>query len=494
MIFRVFTLAPQHLVLLLPLTFLVVEAGANAVFGYRRAIGGNAPMVVALLQAAMYAGVALLAAEIVLRWGGLTGKSQKTFAGVVLAGCLLWSQVCGWSIIGAVIGDAQVARETQALKGSITRDTLRGNQTELKKLADVGTPKEIQERIEAQYATFIKQAGKTVGEATNKCADPGWAPNTCKRVAELKADLARAERKSVLEKNVSAGVDAVGKGPQVSAGATDVAVPVGMMLRFGLGDSEEKLTEDARFWMQVFVVAMITLLATAGFPLVGFGHDRLSELAADPKPYLAVRTLLAAPELAMDLDPYGQPHAQRPPARAHDGLSQYQPQVLPPNHPSLFTASAVPPNTSHGGSSAHVAPNVTINVGADRPLASQALAGPESTRQRDGEQATSTPSRLAQAAPVIVDAPAAPDRPVDRSSIKAHLDQLAVFRAASLADAPGMMVSADDLVRRYGAWAGGRAMQREAFLTLFEQLVPMRTIGGVRHFMDVTFRIGARAS
>src|SRR5208282_6857522 len=84
----------------------------------------------------------------------------------------------------------------------------------------------------------------------------------------------------------------------------------------------------------------------------------------------------------------------------------------------------------------------------------------------------------------------APDKPVDRNPVRQLMDDLLVFKASAVVEQPGAAVGADDLYGRYAAWAGPKAITKDAFHTMFSALTNVQSavFGGVQHYSGIALR------
>lgn len=460
MILRALMLVPAHPILALPFVFLFVEAGLNATFGWRQA-GGGLLNPGAWLVAAMYAAFALIAAEIVMRWHQTAGRRPvRALYALMIAICIGWSQLAGWAVTGVRIADAQVTRDDQATRGDVTRSQLADARAELKGLAGVASPAEIESRIAAQLATWVKGPNTTLGAATRDCQQPAIVPTLCKRVEEMRAELARARRKAELTGQVSSGAVALERAPHVASGAVDVAIPVGILQRAGVEGRREEIESAVRFWLNVFMVAAVSMLATFGFAAVGFTHGDFGG---------------TSPPARKAEDSFLEPGRHPVPAPVMRPIYARRAPAPRPAEPEIL-----PPSGQRGGDI-----HITVGAGASPVTAPADRSGLPSA---GAPLVPVEPPSRAAAKPLPSPAPAR--RPVDRSAVEALMDQLLVFREACLVDRPGAMLSLEQVYARYASWSHGRGMDRGALETMLPTITGLSRVdfGGVAHLADVELR------
>jgi hypothetical protein len=421
----------QRPILIAFATIWVIEAGMNALFGYRR--GGEGA--VGLFYAALFLAIAYIAAWLPTQFQAIHGNSwvdwgQRLLLGLSVMFCVVVSQVAGWSVAGVTLADGQVQRQTKAGAGAVSRDELSRLRAAQAAIGHQPEPAQVEAQIAADLSTVIKATGKTVADATSNCADPSWAPVTCKRVAGLKVDLEKARAAKQLPSQIAAAVKAAGASPQLAEGAPDVDVLTAVFATS---------PEQVKFWFPVVLVGIIGFFANFGFAMAGAGAR--------------------------------QDHADdwlRPP--------QYLPRYEPPPAPR-----PVQPTPSGGGGGQH------FHFQFDKTGAPSVSASAAAMAKADAVDAVIVPVATPRDSTPPV-SPVAPDHPVDRTGVRQLTDMLLTFKAACLHDAPGQLAAADEVYARYRAWAGGRAVAKPAFVTMFGALVSRTEFGGVDHFAGVSLR------
>lgn len=291
--------------------FLVVwgaEASMNALYGYRSGAVVSTPgglLYGAILLAFAFCGAWLGVKFLAIRGYTAQAWGRRLFLGVPLLGCILLSQVTGWSVMGITIADGSASRENKSSAREAKLSTLKRAQEDRKLLGSQPSPLEVQAKIDKELQTYVRKEDKTVGTITSNCAKPDWAPTVCRRVADLKIQLQSAERAVELDQKIAAGGSAV-----EASGAVGAANARTSTLEKLTGWSSEELD----FWLNIFLVAMIGFFANLGATLAGF---------ADPH----IATAIGATEGSTSATPSSDHHHH-----------YYQPQVAMPPYPPPMPA------------------------------------------------------------------------------------------------------------------------------------------------------------
>jgi hypothetical protein len=442
----------EHPILLAFGAVWALEAGMNAIYGYRRGGGG----IGALGYAAVFLAIAFIAAWLPTRLAHVHRDDPllmgKRFALIVLTAlCFLMSQMAGNAVVGVTMADGAAKRDQDATNHSTAKEKLDRYRVESKVLGTQPAPDQVQARIDAELATVVRRAGQTVGEISNNCADASAAPAPCQRVAKAKTELASAKRKAELDALIDKASGSFNHTETVAEGSPETQVIARLT---GYAD------DDVRFWWNVALVFMIGLFANFGFAIAGFG-----------------RPDAAAPHAAAGWADGGTGHWPPPPA---------YPMLPPPSAPS---AQQQPQQHSGFPGSRQDIHLHLAAAGAGSPPSSAAAPAPQphgpspSARVPAEAHPKSSPMAHSPSTP-------APGSPVDRNPLREKLDDMLTFRAFALMDQQGAAIGADDLYRRYASWAGPKAVADGAFHTLFSAATNVRSmaLGGMAHYQDVAFR------
>jgi hypothetical protein len=455
----------DHPILWAWLVIFFAEAGMNVMFGLR--FGG-------LFYASIFGAMAVLGAYMAdklfeVRGQSLAAWGQRFKYGLPTLVAILLSQVSGWSVMGVTISDGLAAREIAADGSADLRAQLKAKRDALAKRSDVATASEIETQIAALMAVYVSKGKGTVGELTEQCAKPDWAPVTCRKVAELRATLAQAGTAAALPAEITALQKRLDE-----AGATGSSGAQLDVLTTLTGAT----TDQAKFGLSLLFVAAVGLFSNLGLALIGgraepeamttgwsYGPPRL----AGPAQAYAAADAYGAPEGygARDMGPM--PEGPRPGGRPP--VARPHPLDLPDHAGGALTA---------GGAQAtmHAAP-INIYMGSEP--------------QRAAAQAPSAAVR-AGALPALAGNDAA-GQPIDRNGVNELTDQLLAFRAARLADMPGSSVPSSHLYEAYQSWSGPRAIARAAFDTMFPAVTRLQPVlfGGQAHYRGVALVTDAQA-
>ena len=465
----------------------LIEVLVNALFGYR--IAGVPLMAVTVSIAFMgaFCGIAFRDVHGLDAWAWI----RRTAFGLVFFACLAFSQWSGWSVFSQMLADGSVINDVTAKQGSVARDELTRLEAQQKKVGVTRAVATIENEINAALNIVIKQTGKTVREATRECADPSYAPSTCRKVDGLKTELATAKEAASLPERIASQLAAVGKAPKVASGDAYMS---GAERVFGAGK------DDLRHYFVLFVTALIGIIANLGPALIGLagpggnsppgaraGGDWGAPGPQGPHPHSGHY----APQYAGYPPPQYWPHYQpRIAAPAQEVLPPQHARSAQPGHhtqhaPVHYGAPQGAPQSMHG------AP-INIHFGAAAPLPPHAAAAPISAPATASfaNPPEQTFSRVAADVPALPP-PEPASRPVATGRLKEIIDQLLTFEAACIVAMQGAVVTADELLARYRSWAGGRAMGAVAFLECYGEysaLATRREFGGQVHFEGIQLR------
>lgn len=262
----------KHKILIAVLAVWALEAGMNALYGYNWGSASSRPA--GILYGGIFLAFAFIGAWLGVKWLAIKGWDtwlpyiHRLILGIPLLGCITLSQITGWSVLGITIADGGAARENKAQVRTTRLSQLDQARKDRAKLGDQRDPKVVAAEIDAKYMIFIKKQSKTIRELTNECKEPDWAPSVCKEIGVLTAQLRAAESAKELDAKIeqSAGVvDSIG---HVSSGQAETNV---LQRITGATDA------DIKFWISVFIVAMIGLFANLGFTLAGFADPSIAE-------------------------------------------------------------------------------------------------------------------------------------------------------------------------------------------------------------------------
>lgn len=434
-----------------------LETAMNAAFGWSKGIGWALGFICIAIFGSVL-GVMFRQIE----GAGTMAQVKRCLLALPFLFCFAMSQVAGWSVAAVQLADGSVSRGVKAASGATAREDLDRLRAQQKAVGVAVDPAQIEAQIAAQMAIYIKQASKTVGEATRQCAEPSWAPVACRKVADLKAELARAQTASGLPDKIAAAAKRAAAAPMLA----EADPYLDNLIRV---TGAEK--DDVKFWFVAAFVGLLGFIANVG-PALLVGPNR---------------------------QPSGQPAGAGGREPAGPRGPRYLP-APPAEHWGFFDGPNRQPYGQPAGSGggASVAPNINISVGgsphgagaAAVPAAGEVVSAPALPPLLHYQAARAIASDAIQLAPVIS------ERPADQSNVKRMLDQLAVFRADQLVDAPGAIVSADWVWQRYVVWAGPRAMGRPMFDALLPDVTGIARTGlaGDVHYHDVQLRPAAQVA
>ena len=462
-------------VVMAPLACLIASCAMN-VHAAHALSGGSMTVVAIFLSIAMmtaYCGTTGLALP---AW---TFRKQMLIGFFVIG--IVVDQFSAWQTLGIQFADGQVARDSKATGLGSVSETLKRKRQEL---ADLGRTRPIDTIDAAAYLEC-----KVVGP----------------RCTALREELGRARRAAQLDKEIPALVAQLEGREQVASGQVQFTVPI--QIAQGVLDwwyrpapAPHVQGDHISFTVMMVLAAVVCLLANMGFWLVGVGHEPTPTAHAGPPLQLPPPSAASAPAVPLAPAPGGpQGAAAAPPAPAVEhGLPQW-PAGGPPL-PSDFARGAcdvarerylpAAPGAPGGGSS------VSITIGGV-PVAGQAQApgaAPVAPVIDVKEEAPPEPIRPRHDLDALE-----PDQPVDRTRVRRQLsdaeraacDVILAFEAACVVASPGAMVSAENLYRRYQAWAGARAIEPEAFVALWPELTgrDLVSLGGQLHVQGLALRV-----
>lgn len=469
----------------------LLETSSNALFGFRYA-GGFANLPAAVIMAVASVAVAVFGALMAEKCGHLSWNNPaKWKLGTLAMLCVAFSFVAGLRLVGVTMADGALKRERAATKGAVAGDKLDAKRAARKALGVQPDPKQIEASIAKELAVFIGKADKTVGAATKNCAEPNWAPAVCKRVGDLRVRLADAEQARALDGEIEQAAASVDGAPVVAGGDPDMQRVASLLPGW--------TPQDVKDWLPVAIVAIMTLIANFGWSLVG--SSSAPPRADAPPMYLPRRA-----------DGWGdEPDGWAPPS-PHGGGDFGGPRRHAPRETaggeSMF---GVQPSAGGNGGYAAAAPAnltgspISIVFGAGSVPSTNAAPGVTAPAYQPPvagdarSQGVSQPVLVRQPRHDIASLPA-DGPPVDRSGMVAGIDGeqqqpadvVMAFRAACLVEAPGSMVPADAVYRRYAAWAGPRAVTQAAFEALATAVgIGVVRVAGHAHVRDVMLRASA---
>lgn len=351
----------------------------------------------------------------------------------------LLSQFAGWRVVGVSLADGGLKREIAAGDLESWRNERRA----------LGTPRPV---------AAIRNDLDLEMRATSKAFPNGDGPKALK----LKNELAMAERAADLEQKIQNA----GKGGFKTAGAENAIAQ--RVIGFD--------KETSQLVLVVSLVGLIGFVANFGLALVnvvrgpqGGGGGGGSHYRRQPD------------ETWQDFA-----HRVGEPSRMID----VAPRSLLLPGPAAGHSSSTAPVTINISPSGVTPSTPVMQQGAPLATTAAAAGAPESSVSG----APRPPRRDLPALPA--DGP-----PVDRSRVTRELsdeerpaaDVILTFRAACVVDAPGGLVSGEQLYKRYQHWAGERALEMRAFLRLFGDVTGIRVadVSGFAHAHDVALRMGA---
>lgn len=423
---------------------------------------------------------------------------------VVIGGQLLLGQWAGWQAIGLNLAKNTAELDTHALSHSTNVSALQAAQAERDRLGE-------QRPIDAIAAERELECKRT-----SRAYRDGKGP----RCTALMTEEAAARRAAELDAQLPELKQTLNSGEQI----TDANAPfrVAMTISSALaskisGKPVEIGREDVLFGFKVFFVALLEFLATLGPWLL-----QLTAPARKPAPSIEPGAWVNS--INRRLEHAGSPRAAAHEAREHlqmafdvpaperlpvtvgmapgreevarhggDGL--YQPQATPA--PSFNNGTAPgsdarqPQSNSIHGAPINLYFGASDALGANRAPA-PALPAPSPAVMVD----TVADGNVTQLRSVQKEAfaPAAPDRPADRSKLRDALDGLCVFFAARVLALEGGWVPADEMFEAYQEWAGPRALSARAFHSMFEVATgcELRIVGDAPHYGNVKLRACAK--
>lgn len=359
---------------------------------------------------------------------------------------LVLGQYSGWQTIGMTLSRGAGALDHQATSRATLSDEITALRSER---TAIGTVRPV--------ATIEAEEVLECGKVSRRYPD-GVGPECTK----LRAEKGQAQRARLIDAKLPELVAKQGGG----ATLTDAEAPYKVAQSLLAAISGKAVTtDDVRYWFAIFITLALEFMATLGPPLFGIGGMRPSPMPYydpfDPAALPPVPGALPAPPRLPRLPgPYSAASGHA--GRANHGY----------DHDAAGGAAGTHSATSHS------AP-ITINLTPSPTAAPSAASSPAARAAKPR-----SPRHDVGAQP-------AHDPPVDRRPVQEAIDGLLAFRAACVAEAPGGLVAAADLYRRYTAWRGDRALAEAAFHAMFGELtgVPSADIAGVRHYRDVALRV-----
>ena len=422
-----------------------LEAAMNALYGYRRGGGG----IGAVGYAAVFFAIACIAAWLPIRLGHIARYDPWRWAKVpifclLIALCFGLSQMAGNAVMGVTVADGAAKRDKAAENYATQQERLKAFREERARLGVQPDPSQIEARIQAELLTTVGRYSETVGSLSKDCKDVSEAPNACGRVVKLRAELATAKRKADLDRLIEAQGARVGGTEAIAGGSPETKL---------IADATGWSDDDVRRGWNVALVFVFGLFANFGFALLDRSHGRGTS--------------------SSDVN-WGSPHALAPSAA-----------------PPSFSLLAAPAQTI---SPPPLSPPQTVNhfhVGAASPVAPGAPAAP--SPQPLGPSPQAQPAAAGAPHPstqLMIAASPAPDKPVDRNPVRQLIDDILIFKAHALIEQQGAAIGADDLYNRYAAWAGPKAVAKDAFHTMFCAATSARSavFGGIQHYADISLR------
>lgn len=451
----------QNPVVVAPLLALVATLVMNARTGYAL---GNRSLLIALVFIALglltaYAGTVGLALK---RW------SPRKFGLVCwLVIGLALDQLCGWQTVGLLFADGQAARDSQATGLSSLSSSLKSKRAELEKLGVTRPAGAIEADMRLECAKTSRAYPDGVGPACTK----------------LKAELAGAERARALEKEIAALLPQIESHAQVAEGAVQYDVPLAVartLVASVDAKAAERITvSDIVFGFEMFLVAVLGIVANMGFWMVGVRHgpeDEPHDAGRGSGPGASgddwgPRLLTSASGADLRRSADAAPATDWGPARASDAAAS---QAASPAQVAAMPAANAPIN-------------LTLHMpGAAPQAAPGAAAMPQQASPLVASQAVTPAAPVSAASP----SPAASERPAQRSSINAAVDRILTFRAACLTEAGAeALLAIPAAYDRYVRWAQGRAVSAPAFQALMEASgATLTSIAGETHIIGAALR------
>lgn len=409
-----------------------VEAWWNARYGYQRGDGS-------LTYAGLLLGIALTGLWLGVKFNSIDDAdprrkwAKKAGVALPIVFCISLSQLTGWAAMGWTLADGGAKRETASKDRARLVSAL--------------------DRYEAERAKIgVTRAVKAIeAEKAKECVTPtprnGDGPN-CKR---LKMELATAERAIALDGLIVETAKELKGVKQVGAAGADNSV----LRRFtGLDDAE------ITFWMTIVLVAAVGIFGTLGPALVGLGLPPAAppQAGAAPQPQLPPPAGVQRPWSHLDEWPQVPQHAAPP----------VQQTIIPPAN-----VSGAPINI-HFGAAAGGTSAAPEQVVARSPLSPRPKVQPVGATRAEPQRRLRGDRTAAQV-------------PVKRDRINQLCDELMAFKAACLVTSAAGMTPVDDVWHRYQAWAGGGAMAKAAFDTMFGEICGVQRVefGGAQHWDGV---------
>lgn len=445
----------------------LIETVSNGVFGYR--VGGG-PLLAGCVFLAFFG--ACMGLGIRKALAPPVDTSGRIWAGLMIVpflACFALSQAAGWAVFSQLLADGRVRMGVEATGGKVARGELARLEARQKLLGIQRPASSIEPEEKHECARRSQSYKDGVGPACTK----------------LRAELALAREAESLPGKIKAALGDVGKAPKVADGDAMLGVAKRMF-------SAE--ADDLTFWFVIGFVALMGFVANFG-PALVFASDHPRPPGADVHPFGGYG---AGGYPGPDGGPGGGGGGGGLRRDTVQDVMGYAVRALPPPGPSQFAALPAGGPVGGGSYAMHGAP-INIHLSAAGPLAPPHAVDQPATQHLTASPvpARAVPPPRRDIAAISADAP-----PVDRSRIQRGLapaeieagDVLLAFEAACLVPMPGSMITADDLYRRYQAWAGPRALSAAVFGRLFGDVTGYEAepIGSAMHYRGVALKAGVQ--
>lgn len=463
----------RHPILLGWMVIFCVHAGLNSKLGHE--MGGGEGMG-ALFYAAAFLGFAVVGAWAADQIAQASGARQAGLIGIALCQLLI-GQMAGWQALGLTLSKGQGTLEAKADARKTTKDALDAKRAELARIGIV------------RPASAIEPDRALECEKKSKIYPDGVGP----KCSALKAEEAMSARARDLEKEIDALSAKLSSGPALKSASDAWAAPQALAQGVASGWAwiwggapATVSPDDVRFGWMVFLVFALEFFGTFGLALIRHGAGGEPHSGSGP-----------ASRLVPAGDPSPSPDGGDRLREALDAMAS----GLRLGLPAPAQMAALGPPADYDRTPAHAysygAPiNIHVSPGGQsRPDALSAMAP---SGEPAGAAASIEPPRPSRAPREDLAALSADAPPVDRSRVLRQLspeereaaDVILAFRAACVVDAPGGLVDAQHLLRRYAAWAGARALTPEAFVVLFRDVTGLEPadIGGLPHYRGIALR------
>jgi hypothetical protein len=473
-----------------------INAGMNAQLGFEIGGGQGAG---AWLYGSAFLGLAGLGAWAASQYA-TADRGARGLLALLIGMQLVLGQMAGWQSMGLTLSRGAATLEGKAESRTTTHEALRAARAERAALGVVETVAAIEADARLECSRTSRTYRDGVGPACTA----------------LRVKLERAKRAGELDGIIARQTAALVGGSKIKDPNALYDVPLAMASGVaatwayvtGAEASRAVTPEDIRFGWLVFLVCVLEVVATLGPRLFGLGpaapvagpHGGTPGNGTHGPGTHGAGTLGQPPEpvrLGWPRDEATGHAAGQAGATMRAAVDAVMGGALALPAPPPMAALAGPGGAGHYA--LHGAP-ISIHFAAPSHAppwdgaAKPGSAVSEAPRAPDPLPGRSYPRRDLPALPA--DAP-----PVDRSRIqralapaeRAAADVVLAFRAACVVDTPGALVAADDLHRRYLAWAGDRAIAEAPFQALLRDVAGLEpvTIAGAGHYRDVALRLGS---